>query len=106
MEEWGPDRGEELLAEHPGARPGPLPNREKTSLHTSRSSQLCGDRDLSLHLKAKQHPIVICLNNHVHRTALKTLQMHTFFQRNPALLQSTVLVDGNTVLNLTPLFPY
>lgn len=60
VEERGSDRGEELLAEHPGARPGLLPNGEKTSLLTSRSSRLCGDRDLSLHLKGEQHPIVIC----------------------------------------------
>lgn len=73
VETWGSDRGEEVLAVHPGARPGLLPNGEKTSPHTSRSSRLCGDRDLSLHLKGKQHPIVICLNNLVHRTSLKTL---------------------------------
>lgn len=63
----GQRRGEELLAKHPSARPGPLPSREKTS-----RTHLCGDRGLSLHLKAKQHPIVICLDNYVHRTALKT----------------------------------
>ncbi|CAB1448711.1 unnamed protein product [Pleuronectes platessa] len=48
----GSDRGKELLAEHPGARPGVLPVGEKTSLLTPRSSRPCGDRDLSLHLKA------------------------------------------------------
>lgn len=81
VEEWWSDRGDELLAKHPGARPGPLPNREKTS-----RTHLCGDRDLSLHLKAKQHPIVICLNNHVHRTALKTI----FFSPKCSLLHPTV----------------
>lgn len=67
------DRGEELLAEHPGARPGLLPTGEKTSPLTPRSSRLCGDRDLSLHLKGQHHPIVICLgfNNLTHRTPLK-----------------------------------
>lgn len=74
----GSDRGEELLAEHPGARPGLLPTREKTSLLTPRSSRLCGDRNLSLHLKGQHHPIVICLNNHAHRTPLKTLQIYIF----------------------------
>lgn len=46
---------------------------------TSRSSRLCGDWDLSLHLKGKQHPTVICLSNLIHRTAMKTLQIHIFF---------------------------
>lgn len=61
---WGRvcDRGEELLAEHLGARPGLLPAVEKTSPLTPQSSRLCGDRDLSLHLKGQHHPIVICLS--------------------------------------------
>lgn len=95
VEEWWSDRGDELLAKHPGARPGPLPNREKTS-----RTHLCGDRDLSLHLKAKQHPIVICLNNHVHRTDLKTI----FFSPKCSLLHPTVHVDNNTFLILRPPF--
>lgn len=72
----GSDRAGELLAKHPGDRPGLLPNREKTSPLTSRSSRLCGDRDLSLHLEGEQHSLVICLNNLVHRTVLKTLQIY------------------------------
>lgn len=72
----GSDRGEELLAEHPGARPGLLPVGEKTSLLTPRSSRLCGDRDLSLSLKGQHHPTVICLNlnNLAHTTALKVIK--------------------------------
>lgn len=75
----GSDRGEELLAEHPSARLGRLPTGEKTSPLTPRSSRLCGDRDLSLHLKGQHHPIVICLNNLAYRTALKTLQIYIYF---------------------------
>lgn len=74
----GSDRGVEPLAEHPGARPGPLPTGEKTSPLTPRSSRLCGDRDLSLHLKGQHHPIVICLNNLAYRTALKTFHIFIY----------------------------
>lgn len=73
--EGGSDRGERLLAEHPGARPGLLPVGEKTSPITLRSSRLCGDRDLSLHLKGQHHPTVICLrfSNLAYRGALSCL---------------------------------
>lgn len=73
----GADRVEELLAEHPGARPGLLPTGEKTSPLPPGSSRLCGDRDLSLHLEGQHHPVVICLrlNKLAHRTALENLQM-------------------------------
>lgn len=78
MDGGGADGGEEHLAEHPGARPGLLPTVEKTSPLTPRSSRLCGDRDLSLHLEGQHHPSVICLglNNLAQRTTLKTLQMY------------------------------
>ena len=90
----GSDRGEELLAEHPGARPGLLPTGEKTSLLTPRSSRLCGDRDLSLHLKGQHHPIVICLNNHAHRTPLKTIFIFFSFIAIPFSFRQPTLLSA------------
>lgn len=103
-EAGGSDRGEELLAEHPGARPGLLPTGEKTSPLTPRSSRLCGDRDLSLHLKGQHHPIVICLNSLAHTTPLKTLQIYIFFLFFHSFWQPALFfVDSNTSLDLRQL---
>lgn len=95
----GSDTGEELLAEHPGARPGLLPTRGKTSSLTPRSSRLCGDRDLSLHLNGQQHPIAIhlSLNNLAHRTALKTNIANIYFD----FFSPVVQCNANTVFSHT-----
>lgn len=79
----GCDRGEELLAEHLGARPGLLPAAEKTSPLTPQSSRLCGDRDLSLHLHGQHRPIMICLsmNGHAHKISFFFSPIPFFWQQ-------------------------
>lgn len=55
------DRETKLLAEHPGARPGLVPAGTKAPL-ILRSSRLCGDSHVSLHLQGQHQPFVMCLS--------------------------------------------
>lgn len=94
------DRGEELLAEHPGGRPGLLPAGEKTSLLKTGPSRLCGDWDLSLHFKSQHYPIVICLgwNSFAHKTPLLLLKTFFFWHQTNFLGGLCSLINtGNIV---------